>query len=78
MAQLTQSEVDSYRDQGYLVLKEGLKPEDLASVRALLMVLVDKQARNLHRAGKISYLYEGESFERRLAVINEEAELGCA
>ena len=76
MAQLTQSEVDSYRDQGYLVLREGLKPEDLASVRALIMMLVDKHARKLHRAGKISSLYEDESFERRLAVINEEAELG--
>ena len=75
MAQLTPSEVDLYREQGYVVLREVLKLEDLASVRALLMELVDKHARELQRAGKISSLYEDESFERRLLVINEEAEL---
>lgn len=60
MAQLAQSEEDLYRDQGYVVLREGLKPEDLASVRTLLMEFVDKHARELHRAGKISFLYEDE------------------
>ena len=78
MALLTQSEVDSYRDQGYLLLRESLKPEDLASLRQLILVLVDKHARKLYRAGEISSLHEGESFERRLAVINEEARLGVS
>jgi phytanoyl-CoA hydroxylase len=75
MAQLTHSEIGSYRDQGYLLLREGLKPEDLASVRLLISVLVDKYARQLYHAKKISSLYERESFERRLAVINAEAKL---
>ena len=76
MPGLTQSDVNSYRHQGYLVLREGLKPEDLLPLRALITTLTDEHAQKLHRAGKISSLYEGESFERRLAVINEEAELG--
>lgn len=72
MPGLTQSDINSYRHQGYLVLREGLKPEDLLPLRALITTLIDEHAQKLHRAGKISSLYEAESFERRLAVINEE------
>jgi ectoine hydroxylase-related dioxygenase (phytanoyl-CoA dioxygenase family) len=75
MATLSQSEVDTYQDQGYLVLRQCIKPEDLSSARVLIDELVDRHARKLYEAGKISSLHDGESFERRLAVINEEAGL---
>ena len=75
MAHLNPSEVDSYRDQGYLLLRQAIKPPDLASVRALILLLVDRHADQLYQAGKISCLYEDEPFEHRLALINQQAEL---
>ena len=78
MTHLKPSEVDSYRDQGYLLRRQAIKPSDLASVRALIMVLVDRYADQLYQVGKISRLYEDEPFERRLALINQQAELGAS
>ena len=75
MTPLNPSEVDSYRDRGYLLLRQAIKPPDLASVRALILLLVDRHADQLYQAGKISCLYEDEPFERRLALINQQAEL---
>ncbi len=73
MASLSQSDVDTYRDQGYLVLRQCINPDDLSSARVLIDELVNRHARELYQAGKISSLHEGESFERRMVVINEEA-----
>ena len=73
MASLSQSEVDTYRDQGYLILRQCINPEDLSSARALIDELVNRSANDLYRAGKISSLHEEESFERRMVVMNEEA-----
>ena len=39
MTPLIPSEVGSYRDQGYLLLRQAIKPPDLASVRALILQL---------------------------------------
>ena len=78
MTHLNPSEVDSYRDQGYLLLRQAIKPPDLVSVRALILLLVDKHAGQLYQRGKISCLYEGEPFERRLALINQQAKLGAS
>ena len=78
MAHLKPSEVDSYRNQGYLLRRQAIKPPDLASVRTLIMVLVDRHASQLYQEGKISCLYEDEPFERRLALINHQAELGAS
>ena len=75
MAHLNPSEVDSYRNQGYLLMRQVLKPSDLAIVCALISLLVDKHASQLYHAEKISCLYENESFERRLALINQQTEL---
>ena len=75
MTPLIPSEVDSYRDQGYLLLRQAIKPPDLASVRALILLLVDRYADQLYQAGKISCLYEDEPFGHRLALINQQAEL---
>ena len=51
MTPLNPSEVDSYRDRGYLLLRQAIKPPDLASVRALILLLVDKRAGQLYQAG---------------------------
>ncbi len=73
MAPLNQSQVDAYRDQGFLIMRQCINPDDLSSARVLIDELVDRHASELYRAGKISSLHEGESFERRMVVINEEA-----
>ena len=78
MTPLNPSEVDSYRDRGYLLLRQAIKPPDLASVRALILLLVDRHAGQLYQAGKISCLYEDEPFGQRLALINQQAELGAS
>ena len=75
MAMLTQSEVAAYQDQGYLPLRQRIDVRELAPVRALITELVDERAREYYREGKISSLYEDESFERRLVRINEESEI---
>ena len=75
MACLTKSEVDSYHDQGYLLLRKCIKLEDLASARVLITELVDRYARELFDNGKIASLHENESFDRRMCVINGEARL---
>ncbi|MBS14425.1 MAG: hypothetical protein CME19_22905 [Gemmatimonadetes bacterium] len=72
MPGLSQSDLDSYRHQGCLVLREGLQQEDLLLLRGLISTLIEEHAQKLYRAGKMSSLHETESFERRLAVINEE------
>ena len=52
MTPLIPSEVDSYRDQGYLLLRQAIKSPDLASVRALILQLVDRYADQLYQASK--------------------------
>ncbi|MCH2597659.1 MAG: hypothetical protein MKZ95_17965, partial [Pirellulales bacterium] len=73
MPGLSQSDLDSYRHQGCLVLREGLQQEDLLLLRGLISTLIEEHAQKLYRAGKMSSLHETESFERRLAMVNEEA-----
>ena len=75
MPHLKPSEVASYWDQGYLIQRQALKIPELASACTLIMVLVDRYASQLYQEGKISCLFEGEPFERRLVLINQQAEL---
>ena len=49
MTHLNPSEMDSYRDQGYLLLRQAIKPPDLAPVRALILLLVDRYAGQLYQ-----------------------------
>ena len=75
MPHLKPSEVASYWDQGYLIQRQALKIPELASACTLIMVLVDRYASQLYQEGKISCLFEGEPFEHRLVLINQQAEL---
>ena len=49
MTPLNPSEVDSYRDRGYLLLRQAIKPPDPASVSALILLLVDRYAGQLYQ-----------------------------
>ena len=52
MTPLNPSEVDSYRDRGYLLLRQAIKSPDLASVRALILLLVDGMRTNSTRRAR--------------------------
>lgn len=75
MASLTRSEIAAYEDHGHLVLRQRIDSRELARARGFIAELVDARAREYYRDGKISSLHEEESFERRLAAINEEFEI---
>ncbi len=69
---LTPRQIDQYFTQGYLVVPDALRDEDLDPVIQEYEATIDRRARELHAAGKLSRLYEEEPFERRLACICRE------
>jgi phytanoyl-CoA hydroxylase len=69
---LAPRQIDQYFTQGYLVVPDALRDEDLDPVIHEYEATIDRRARELHAAGKLSRLYEEEPFERRLACICRE------
>ncbi len=61
----------AYERDGYVVLKDIIDNRDLEPMRDFIKAKVDGYCRKLYSEGKISSLYENESFERRYAVICE-------
>jgi ectoine hydroxylase-related dioxygenase (phytanoyl-CoA dioxygenase family) len=71
---LTPDQVEFYHQNGYLRLERVLDPEeDLRPVIEAYEQVIDQRARRLYGEGKISSLYEGESFGGRLAKMAAEA-----
>ena len=68
---LRPGQVDEYDEQGYLVLPGLLDSDDLAPVRAAMMMKVDLIADQLMAAGRITDPLAGEPFETRLARLFE-------
>ena len=73
---MTGAHVERYVEEGYVVVEGGLTDADLEPVIQDYTDIVDGIARKLHSQGRISSLYEGETFETRLARIADE-EGGC-
>ncbi len=65
-----------YLDQGYLHLKQALSHNDLESITKCVKQAVDQHANKLLDDGKITNAYVDESFERRLAAIYENNDIG--
>jgi hypothetical protein len=65
-------QIDRFYTDGYLVVEDALAEADLAPVIREYEERIDRRARELHAAGKLSRLYEDEPFERRLAGICRE------
>ena len=76
MQALSQSQVDGYRSSGYLHLPGILQRADLDPMRRAIDEAVDERARALYEQGKVPSLYEDLSFERRLVVLYDHAEIG--
>lgn len=69
---LTQAQVDRFATDGYLLVRNALRDEDLNPIIVEYEHFIDLRAREMFAAGKISDLHAGESFERRLALICRE------
>jgi len=73
---LSQAQLNQFNDEGYLVVKGALAESDLDPVIHEYEAYIDRRARELLAAGKISQLYEEAPFNRRLALIcHENAEI---
>ena len=69
---MTDQEIKTaYERDGYVVLKDIIDDRDLDPMRDFIKAKVDGYCRELYGEGKLSSLYENESFERRYAAICE-------
>ena len=66
---------ESYEQDGYVVVRDIIDDGDLDPMRNFIRARVDDYAREQYAQGKLSSLYEDESFERRYAAICEEQEI---
>jgi len=64
---LTNEQVRAFEEDGVVVVEGVVTDADLAPVIAEYEQWIDRRARELQAAGKISDLHEGEGFERRFA-----------
>ena len=69
---LTAEQIEQFNEQGYVVVEGALEDSDLDPVIEEYEAHIEVRAQELHAAGAISELYEGEPFERRLAQICRE------
>ncbi len=69
---LTQEQIAQFNREGYLVARGGLQDSDLDPVIREYEEHIGRRAKELLAQNKISQLYDGEPFERRLARICEE------
>ncbi len=73
---MTDQEIqDSYEQDGFVVVRDIIDDRDLEPLRSFIKAKVDEYAREQYAEGKLSSLYEDESFERRYAAICEEQEI---
>lgn len=69
---LTPAQIEQFTAEGYLVVRNALQDSDLDPVIDEYAAHIDKRAHELYTAGKISQLYGGAPFNRRLALICQE------
>ncbi len=69
MSGLTQEQVETFHEQGYLHVEDALRPEDLDPVQEELEGIVDRSAKRLLAEGKIDSDYAELGFEERLVLL---------
>lgn len=74
MRTLTPEEKTFFADEGYLMIPDVFEPADIEPLRRELTDVIHRGAQQLLAEGKISQLYEEDSFERRLTRIYAECE----
>ena len=70
---LTEAQISSFHEDGYLRLENVLDTEDLQPVIDEYSDIIDGRAQKLHAEGKVSSLHEDEPFTRRLLLLAKEA-----
>lgn len=71
---LTEAQIADFHENGYIHIVDGvLGDDDLGPVIAEYEALVGRRARQLVADGKLTTLYEGEPFQRRMTLIAAEA-----
>jgi len=66
MKALSQEQIQFYKDKGYLLVEDVLKPSDLQPLIDEFDAVIDKWADEYHRQGRLKDLFEDEPFSRRL------------
>lgn len=70
--QLTQEQVKQFFEEGYVVVEEFFKPEELEACREDIKSTVEELAQKLYKAGKIKDLYQDHGFFQRLAKMDKD------
>ncbi|XP_028403568.1 uncharacterized protein LOC114526234 isoform X2 [Dendronephthya gigantea] len=70
--QLSKDQVTQYFEEGFLLVQDFFKKEELEPVLKCIEHLVDELAEKLHKAGKIKEKYENASVFERLTFIDNE------
>ncbi len=71
---LSAQQLEQFDEEGYVVVEDALRHEDLDPVIEEYDRYVAEKARELHGEGRIAHVYDDEPFERRLACMAEEDE----
>lgn len=66
MKGLSQEQIQSYNENGYLFVNDVLKPSDLQPLIDEFNAVIDFWARKYHKQGRLKTLFEDEPFSRRL------------
>ena len=69
---LTEAQISSFHEDGYLRLENVLDTSDLQPVIDEYSDLIDGRAQKLYAEGKVSSLHEDEPFTRRLLLLAKE------
>ena len=70
---LTESEVSSFHENGYLLLEDVLDNNDLGPVIDEYSEIIEKRAERLHKEGKVTSTHADKSFTERLFHLAAEA-----
>ena len=69
---LTQDQLDQYREDGFLIVRDFFRPDQLQPVIQWINGVVDELAEKLYAAGKIRDKHADEGFYTRLTRLQEE------
>lgn len=70
--QLPEKLIKQYFEEGYLIIEDFFKPEELEACKDTLEILVEELAQKLYKAGKVKSLYKDYGLFQRLTKLEEE------
>lgn len=73
MRTLTDTQIQNFNENGYLLVEDALAPEDLNPLIAEFEEIVNAGATQLYENGELNSPYETEGFDTRLAKITEQS-----